>query len=367
MNFFINITFITMIILFPVLLYKELNIKNEIIINITIIISYIISIINCRNIYLSIILNLAIIILLLKNNKITYLIISFFTLSYNVNLFLEYLFIFILFFYKKNQINIFIFFSLYFYTIMVLNFEFNPIYYISSIILFLSSIYFISNYYLIDKNKIIEEEYSSYMFKFIHEIKNPLAVVLGYIEIINKKNIDSNRYITTIEKEVRESLNIIEDYLMYGRFNIIFDYVDINLLLKDVYDDFKKLEEVYNMNINYYYDEEEIFICGDYSKLKQVIVNLIKNSIEAKGDKKLEIDIDYKVVKDNIVIDINDNGIGIDNLKLLGNKFYTTKSNGTGLGINFSKKIIDLHKGNICFNSSKNGTNVKINLPIVYI
>lgn len=368
MNFFINNLTVVILMLFPLLIYKELNIKNKYIFNLSLVVSSLICILDFKNAYSIIYLNIIIDILLLKNSKVIYLLITILTASLNLNIFIEYLIIFILFFYKKNQFNLLLFLSIYFYTITIFSYRINYLYYLFSIIIYILCLFFINKYYFENSPEKIEEKYSSYLFKFIHEVKNPLSVVLGYIEIINKKNIDPNKYIMTIEKEIRESLDIVEDYLMYGRFNVIFDYVDINLLLKDVYSDFKKLENIYNIDINYYYDEEEIFILGDYSKLKQVFVNIIKNSIEAKTDKKIEIDIDYKIDKNNVIIDINDNGIGIDNLDLIGKKYYTTKSNGTGLGINYSKKIIDLHKGNIKYISNKNeGTYVTINLPLVYI
>ena len=368
MNFFINNLTEVILIIFPLLIYKELNIKNKYIFNLALIVSSLICILDYKSVYSIIYLNVIVDILLLKNYKLTYLLITFFTLSLNLNIFIEYLIIFILFFYKKNQTNLLIFLSIYFYTIIIFSFRVNYFYYLFSIIIYILCLFFINDYYFVNYEEEMEEKYSTYLFKFIHEVKNPLSVVLGYIEIINKKNIEPSKYIMTIEKEVRESLDIIEDYLMYGRFNVIFDYVDINLLLKDVYNDFKKLENIYNMDINFYYDEEEIFVLGDYSKLKQVIVNIIKNSIEAQGNKKLEIDIDYKIDNNDVIIEINDNGIGLENPNLIGEKYYTTKENGTGLGINFSKKIINLHKGNIKYTSNNNiGTNVSINLPLVYI
>ena len=368
MNFFIDIFRVVVYLFFFFLLYKVMNLKNKYIFSFSILVSYIVCLYYCKNVYFLILLNVPVFLLISNNYKKSFIFISLIGLLYNQVLFLEYIFIFLLFFYKKNKTNIFVFISIYFYSIIIFYYDVNAIYYLFSIVLFSLCLFFLNYYYFIDIEKELEDKYSTYLFKFIHEVKNPLSVVLGYIEIINKKDAFSSKYMMIIEKEVRESLNIIEDYLMYGRFNVIFDYVDINLLLKDVYDDFKKLENVYDMNINFYYDEEEVFVLGDYSKLKQVIVNIIKNSLEAKKDKKLIIDIDYKISKDKVIIDINDNGVGINNLSLVGQKFYSTKSNGTGLGVNFSKKIIDLHKGEIKYISSENtGTDVRINLPIINI
>ena len=68
----------------------------------------------------------------------------------------------------------------------------------------------------------------------------------------------------------------------------------------------------------------------------------------------------------NILIYIEDNGIGIKDIESIGNKFYTTKANGNGLGIIFSKTIVLLHKGDIKYSSfNKRGTKVIISLPLV--
>ena len=95
------------------------------------------------------------------------------------------------------------------------------------------------------------------------------------------------------------------------------------------------------------------------------MVNIIKNGIEAKKDKnKAQIRLSIDKTNSNVIIEIKDNGIGIKNLDKLGNEFYTTKNYGTGLGVSFSKHIIDLHNGDIKYISNKDGTTVKISLPI---
>jgi two-component system sporulation sensor kinase B len=236
------------------------------------------------------------------------------------------------------------------------------------------SIFYITSLYIYkvilkDYYKEMENKYNNILFSFIHEIKNPLSVVVGYLEIINKKDkYDIYKCLNIIDKEVNESLNIIEDYLMCGRFSMNFDYLDINLLLREVFLDFKKVEKAYGLDLNFYYDEEEVIVFGDYSKLKQVFVNIIKNSIEAKEQEKVMIDIDYRIIRNNIIIDFNDNGKGIKNTSLIGKDYYSTKENGNGIGSIFSKKILNLHNGDIKYISNgKKGCDVRINLPIVNI
>lgn len=376
MSFFIDLVKYLIFILFPLILFKTFDgiiLREKYTAKIVVFISLIIGMFCINNDSFLIFLNIPLSIFLLKKEKLPYLFITIIILfycyyNYLYILLLEYMILLVLFFMNILSINIFLAITIYFYSLNV--FKFNNLFNILlSILFYYLSILYVSKIYVVDLSKKFDKMYSSYLFKFINEVKNPLAVIVGYLEIINKKDKDDvSKYLMIIDKQVNESLNIIEDYLMYGRFNVNFDYVDINMLLKEVSDDYKKLENIYNMRLNFYYDEEELIVLGDYSKLKQVIVNIIKNSIEAHIDKKLEIDIDYKIINKNIVIDINDNGVGIKDTSLIGKEFYSTKENELGLGVNFSRNIIKLHKGNIKYISrDAKGVDVRISLPLVNV
>lgn len=375
MNFLFNLIEVNVFVLFPLLLFKSFDgiiLRNQFISKFVLLISLIFCLKFCDNVYFIIFLNIPLGVCILKNNKILYFILSvilmLFLINYIFYLMLECVILYFIFYVDKKTL-LFVIFSILFYSLLFIDKDAVLSKYLICVLTFIFNVLYISKIYNRDISSEMDKRYSSYIFKFIHEVKNPLSVVLGYLEIINKKdNYDLNKCLMSIDKGVHDSLNIIEDYLMYGRFNVNFDYVDINMLLKDVSNDFKKLENIYDMNLNFYYDEEEIIILGDYSKLKQVIVNIIKNSIESHSERKLEIDIDYKIIKDNIIIDINDNGVGIKDNLSLGKEFYTTKEDGTGLGVNFSKNIISLHKGTIKYSSNEYlGTDVRICLPIVNI
>ena len=98
-------------------------------------------------------------------------------------------------------------------------------------------------------------------------------------------------------------------------------------------------------------------------KMMNIVKELVENSIDAKSTSiKIELkDAGTRMVK------ITDNGIGMDKSTKdkIGTAFYTTKSNGTGLGVCFSKEIIEKHKGTMKYTSKMGeGTTVKITLPI---
>jgi signal transduction histidine kinase len=105
----------------------------------------------------------------------------------------------------------------------------------------------------------------------------------------------------------------------------------------------------------------------DGKQLKQVFINLIKNAIESMHDGG-KIEIKVKVVADNkMEISIQDEGYGIEdqNIINLGEPFYTTKKDGTGLGLMVTNQIIGDHKGDFTIESSLGkGTKVVVTLPI---
>ena len=104
---------------------------------------------------------------------------------------------------------------------------------------------------------------------------------------------------------------------------------------------------------------------GDYERLKQVIINLLKNSLEAITTSG-NIQMSTNIYKKHIDIIVEDNGKGMsdEELSKLKEMFYTTKSNGTGLGVALSNEIIKAHHGELTYISELNkGTKAIIRLP----
>lgn len=218
---------------------------------------------------------------------------------------------------------------------------------------------------ILEKDKVIKDA----LFKLTHEIKNPLAVCKGYIDMINLDNKEkTSKYIGIMKQEINRSLNIISDFVEYNKIKVVKEQIDLNLLLEDVYDSFKMLVNAKNIKLIYKErKDEDIYLVGDYERLKQVLINLLKNSqesIEGKG----KIEISTNIYKKYIDIMIEDNGKGMDNdiLENIKEMFYTTKNNGTGLGVSLSNEIVKAHKGELIYNSELNkGTKAIVRLPYV--
>jgi signal transduction histidine kinase len=143
-----------------------------------------------------------------------------------------------------------------------------------------------------------------------------------------------------------------------------YDIMDINMLIEEVSDN---MEELMNRNcIDFVKDtlDDELFINGDYNRLCQVLVNILKNSVEASPNR---IHLKTHLTQKEISIIIEDNGSGIPNeiMSRIYDPFYTTKPNGTGLGVSLSNEIIIAHNGKMEYSSSYGkGTSVKITLPL---
>lgn len=215
------------------------------------------------------------------------------------------------------------------------------------------------------KEEVMMSEVEDSLFKITHEIKNPIAVCKGYLDMIDLKNPNkASKYLSIIQNEISRTLTIMDDFLSLKRLKINKDIMDFNLLLEDIKKTMYFLLKEHQCTLEIPNCDDEIFITADYDRLKQVFINLLKNSLEASSTHIL---ITTKITKNYLKVIIQDTGSGIskDNLPHLGELFFTTKNVGTGVGVHLSKEIIRLHYGKITYTSKLgNGTKVQILLPI---
>lgn len=238
----------------------------------------------------------------------------------------------------------------------------------SLIISILSFINIIQLLYQILKLEMVNKEDTNIIFNLAHEVKNPLAVCKGYLDMIDINDKDKlERYIPIIKNEMNRSLDIMNDFLKLKKITLNKDLMDLSMLINDV----KKTTDLIlrndNVNINIPNIDKELIIDGDYDKLKQVFINLIKNAYEANAK---NISIDIKKNSNYLKIKVIDDGCGISkmDLKKVGNIFYTTKVTGTGIGVSLSKEIVKLHDGELSYDSVINkGTTATMILPFKYI
>ncbi len=222
--------------------------------------------------------------------------------------------------------------------------------------------------YSVNVSKLEEEKrFRNSIFKITHEIKNPIAVCKGYLDMFDTTNIEhSKKYIPILKDEISKVLTLLQDFLSLNKIHIEKETMDINYLLENVVSSVKPLLKEKGVKLKFKDTEDEIFIEGDYNRLSQVMINIIKNALESMEDKKV-LTIETKIDKNNIIVKIIDTGKGMtkEELEKLKNPFFTTKRNGTGLGVYLSKEIVKAHNGNIMYKSRENvGTTVTMTLPL---
>ena len=217
------------------------------------------------------------------------------------------------------------------------------------------------------KNMAMEREVKNSLFKLTHEVKNPIAVCKGYLDMLDVNDpVKLNKYIPIIKEEVNKSINIMSDFLEYSKIKIDKESIDINLFLDDVYDEYSLLFKDNNIEFKYVAQNDERYVMGDYNRLRQVFLNIIKNSIEAIGRDGL-ITLGSYIKDKKIYIYVEDNGCGMDSdtLDKIKDMFYTTKRNGTGIGVSLSNEIVKAHNGELIYESTLGkGTKTLVVLPL---
>lgn len=319
------------------------------------------------------------------------LIVSFFIIVYqytelNLNIYtliIEYITYFLLFYICEKSgsknfsflfliINILVFLANFY---LKISFEMLSIQIISFIIILIIVKYVLDKaskvmkYHMTVKELEEEKQIRNSLFKITHEIKNPLAVCKGYLDMFDVENVEhSRKYIPILKDEVEKTLILLQDFLSFTKIKIEKEILDINYLLEEVLNNLKPLLKDKNIELNIDILDEEVYIEGDYNRLCQVMINIIKNSIEALGKIKNPKISMKSYLKDNFIeIVILDNGCGIKEADLnnISKPFFTTKKDGTGLGVSMSLEIIKSHSGTMRYFSKNNkGTKVVINLPL---
>lgn len=203
-----------------------------------------------------------------------------------------------------------------------------------------------------------------------HEVRNPLTVVRGFVQLLFNDESFQNKSSADYKKLVLSELDRAQ--------GIITNYLDIakqQLYEKEIFDLSSLIRETSSLMISYanYKSvtveadvEPDLLVYGDATKLKQAVINLMKNSIEAVPPGKGVIQVSAKRSGHMIVIKISDNGVGMTDhqMQKLGEPYYSLKTNGTGLGLTVTFSIIEHHHGTISFSSSfQRGTIVTIKLP----
>ena len=211
--------------------------------------------------------------------------------------------------------------------------------------------------------------------RLAHEIKNPLTPIQLSAERLdhklkNKLNKEDKNILSkatqTIVKQVNALKIMVNEFADYARsVKIEKKLINVDLLIRNIMD----LYEAVDVQIKYKNTIQNLIVCGDENKLRQVIINLIENAKDALVKiNNPNIIIIIKKEKNKLILQVEDNGVGVpkDIISKIFEPYVTSKSNGTGLGLPIVLKIIDEHNGTITIKNNKiAGTTVLIKLPLV--
>lgn len=282
--------------------------------------------------------------------------------------------------YLTATIVVFCYFLIYitilYYSVHFLKITFYLTYFIAFYSTYISLIFVINR--LIKNNKQIEE--MVYLDKLTtvgqltasiaHEIRNPISTVRGFIQYLSKDTKDENfkNYSPLILEELDRTNNIITNYLTMAKPE---RYQLSKIPIHQVIDECVQLMRPFASYANVAIEIRHIepgYVRGDEQRLRQALINVIKNAIESvdlQGTVSIETHTNKQ--KEQVEIQIVDSGRGMtsEQLKQIGLPYFTTKTKGTGLGSMITHKIIHEMNGKIEYESELHvGTTVNLTFPL---
>lgn len=235
--------------------------------------------------------------------------------------------------------------------------------------------------------KIGLEELGKLTGELAHEIKNPLSTIKINLKLIredleaaqsaqagqtgqgpgSRSFTRALRKIAVVEKETTRLEQILEGFLRYiGKTELQLASVDISSLMSDMIDFYSPQASSHSIIIRQQFYQEPLVCKADEGMLKQVILNLFINARQAMSDGG-ELMIRTARRKKDAVIQISDTGTGIapDKLTKIFDAYYSSRPQGSGLGLPTAKKIVEAHNGTISVDSELGkGTSFTIKVPL---
>ena len=260
--------------------------------------------------------------------------------------------------------------------------EFVSPYWYLFLIVGLAIIFFGFAVMVILKQKRLSEVKTDFINNMTHELKTPISTIGLSSEMIMRSDFQNDeekirKYAALIFKENKRLQNQVERVLNVAKLDknqisLSKEEMDINELLEEVKDNFDFNQTEKGGRITLELNAENYTLNADPVHISNVFYNLIDNAIKY-CDREPQISIRTKNERNSLVVEIEDNGIGIkrDDQKMIFDKFYRVPTGnlhdvkGFGLGLYYVKIIIDAHEGDISLKSSPGkGTTFSIRLPL---
>jgi signal transduction histidine kinase len=203
--------------------------------------------------------------------------------------------------------------------------------------------------------------------KVAHELKNPLASIKGLCQLVSRapESERTQERLAVVASEIERMQTILDEYLSFSRplEDIKPEKVDLTAIARDVSDVLAGRADAAGVTLAI--DGGPTPVQGDPRRLKEALINLVANAIEAtpNGGK---VALRLRTGNGEVTLDVKDSGRGIapEDLERLGTSFFTTRANGTGLGVVLAQGVITQHGGTLTYASTVGqGTTATIRLP----
>ena len=225
--------------------------------------------------------------------------------------------------------------------------------------------------------KLVEKEKLAAIGQFasmiVHEIRNPTTTILMGLTSLQKLDLDRrDRMRLSLAVEEGERLKrLLQEILLYAKPKVLqAETIELNQLLADMSLSLQKMPEASQRKLQLVSDNSQLIVKGDRDKLKQVIINLVKNAFEAieVGE---TVTCHLSLAKNPAhccVSIINQGSIPPEILPKLTEPFVSHKPGGTGLGLAIVKQIVTNHGGSLSIESDRSkGTKISFTLPTVVL
>ncbi|WP_226682593.1 ATP-binding protein [Sutcliffiella horikoshii] len=198
-----------------------------------------------------------------------------------------------------------------------------------------------------------------------HEIRNPVTVLKGFVHLLSKESREKEFY-TIMDKELERINQITNEFMALAKPQAIkIKKQNLKELIQEVCVFLESEAFIHQVVMEVVHFEDCIWLECEPNQIKQVLINVIKNGMEAMpGGGKITIHTQVVDGFVNLVIKDEGEGIAEEVINKVGQPFFTTKEKGTGLGLMVSMKIIENHGGQLTIHSEeKIGSTVEILLP----
>ena len=209
--------------------------------------------------------------------------------------------------------------------------------------------------------------------KVAHELKNPLASIKGLCQLVARtpESERTQERLAVVASEISRMETILSEYLSFSRplEDLKPESIDLTAIAKDVIDVLAGRADQAGVTLQL--DGGTTPAKGDPRRLKEALINLVSNAIEATPNGgRVELKLRGGGASAPIILEVRDTGRGIsaEDLERLGTSFFTTRANGTGLGVVLAQGVIAQHGGQLRYASTVGtGTTATITLPVEVI